>query len=369
MHAGSATTLGASTEEGESMKQHILVVDDSLTVRVDLRSALTAANFGVTLCESLAAAEQALARQSFAAVVLDIHLPDGDGIELLAKLRRDPELAATPILLLSSEDAIRARIRGLSRGADEYVGKPYDRARVIHRLRELIRGKGGDAPHHARHGGGGHRILTVDDSAMILAALSRALHADGYEVFTARSSEEALSVLIGEPVDGIILDLTMPGMGGLELCRRIRSLPDGRQIPLIVLTADGSSKARSAGNMAGADDYLVKSNDFGPLRARLRSLLHRKSHAARTFSCANTRRGDHRSSLLQQVTVVSGLRSTLAQSVLERACVRAGVDAASMSPEGLGRALALIRESLEVFLPAEEVTRRMRSITALAKVA
>src|ERR1700677_851690 len=95
----------------------VLVIDDSLTVRMNLAAAFEAAGFVVRLCESASAAREALARSTVDVVVLDVMLPDVDGITLLAELRGAPATAHTPILLLSSEAEVRDRIRGLETGA------------------------------------------------------------------------------------------------------------------------------------------------------------------------------------------------------------------------------------------------------------
>ncbi len=117
----------------------VLVVDDSLTVRMDLHQALVAGGFETRLCPDLATAREALAAGRFAVVVLDVMLPDGDGLELLAEIRDDPRHADTAVVMLSSEREVEDRLRGLRTGADEYVGKPYDATYLVARCRELAR--------------------------------------------------------------------------------------------------------------------------------------------------------------------------------------------------------------------------------------
>src|SRR5450432_3515952 len=95
-------------------KPRILIVDDSLTVRMDLRQTFEAAEFDVTLCETLAAARAALARQMPALVVLDVLLPDGDGIDWLREIKSTLS-PALPVMLLSTEAEVRDRVRGLKK--------------------------------------------------------------------------------------------------------------------------------------------------------------------------------------------------------------------------------------------------------------
>ena len=125
------------------MTPTVLVIDDSLTVRMDLQEALEGLACEVVLASTLAAAREQLATRRFSLVVLDILLPDGDGISLLTEIRNAPRHAALPVILLSTEAAVRDRVRGLSTGANEYLGKPYDRARLLSRANALIqRGDG-----------------------------------------------------------------------------------------------------------------------------------------------------------------------------------------------------------------------------------
>jgi DNA-binding response OmpR family regulator len=378
-----------------------LIVDDSLTVRMDLAEALAENGLPTTLCKSLAEAREALRTRTFFLVLLDVRLPDGDGIDLLKEIRAG-EQSAMPVLLLSSESEVQDRLRGLTTGADEYIGKPYDRGYVVARALELCRrdqprsvpqtilviddsptfrdalrsslstagyavtvaasGEEGlrvaaearplaivvdgvlpgiDGPGvirrirldaalrrtpcllltasddrhaevHALDAGadafvrkqedtsvvlarlaallrsttqhdermasslGPNKILAVDDSPTYLNELASALRGDGYAVVLARSGEEALEILAVEPVDCILLDVIMPGLGGEETCRRIKDAPIVRDTPLIMLTSLEDRDAMIRGLAAGADDYIAKSSDLQVLRARVLAQIRRK---------------------------------------------------------------------------------------------
>lgn len=119
----------------------ILIVDDSLTVRMDLADALQAAGLRCVTCSSMAEARLALATQPIGVAILDVLLPDGDGLELLQEIRATAGTADVPVLMLSTEAEVRDRIRGLQTGATDYVGKPYDRTLVVSRTWELLRGR------------------------------------------------------------------------------------------------------------------------------------------------------------------------------------------------------------------------------------
>jgi two-component system response regulator MprA len=117
------------------------------------------------------------------------------------------------------------------------------------------------------------RILVVDDEPAVQNALSRALTLEHYDVASARDGNEALEMLGSSPYEAIILDIAMPRMNGLEVCKRLRDSGDGT--PVLMLTARGEVDDRVAGLDAGADDYLIKPFALRELLARVRALLRR----------------------------------------------------------------------------------------------
>ena len=116
-------------------------------------------------------------------------------------------------------------------------------------------------------------MLVVDDDAGVRQAVRRALGLEGYDVALAGDGVEALRAIGDEPPDAIVLDLMMPRLDGLEVCRRLRE--HGDRTPILVLTAKHRLSERVAGLDAGADDYLVKPFALEELLARVRALLRR----------------------------------------------------------------------------------------------
>jgi two-component system, OmpR family, response regulator MprA len=117
------------------------------------------------------------------------------------------------------------------------------------------------------------RILIVDDDRAVREALRRALTLGDYDVETAEDGEQALEQIAAAPPDAVVLDIGLPGIGGLEVCRRVRRL--GNRVPILMLTARDAVSDRIDGLDVGADDYMVKPFDVGELKARLRALLRR----------------------------------------------------------------------------------------------
>jgi len=121
-------------------------------------------------------------------------------------------------------------------------------------------------------------LLVVDDEPAVRDALDRALRAEGYRVTTAGDGRAALDRMAEERPDLIVLDVLMPVMDGLEVCRALRAAGD--RTPILVLTARDSVADRVEGLDAGADDYLVKPFALDELLARIRALLRRSTPGA-----------------------------------------------------------------------------------------
>jgi two-component system response regulator MprA len=132
------------------------------------------------------------------------------------------------------------------------------------------------------------RILVVDDDRAVRESLRRSLAFNGYSVELAQDGLEALDLIATDRPDALVLDVMMPRLDGLEVCRRLRSTGD--DLPILVLTARDSVSERVAGLDAGADDYLPKPFALEELLARMRALLRRRvlpddgDSAAMTFS-------------------------------------------------------------------------------------
>jgi len=117
------------------------------------------------------------------------------------------------------------------------------------------------------------RVLLVDDDRAVREALERALKLEGYDVDVVSAGLPALDRQLGDPADAIVLDLRLPDIDGLDVCRQLRA--KGDRTPLLMLTARDAVDERVEGLDAGADDYVVKPFALKELLARLRALLRR----------------------------------------------------------------------------------------------
>jgi len=252
----------ASTERIETPEMAtILIVDDSLTVRMDLAEALDGAGFHTILCGSIAEARVALRSQRVALAILDTQLPDGDGVELLGQIRKDFTLGELPVLMLSTEAEIKDRIRGIRGGANDFIGKPYDTYHVISRVRQLV---GSPQVHDL--------VLIIDDSSTFRGELSEALGKLGFATATATGGNEGLRMAATLRPTAIIVDGMMPDMDGGSVIRRLRLDPGLRTTPCLLLTGSEARDAEVHALEAGADGFIRK-NDLALIIARVRALL------------------------------------------------------------------------------------------------
>ena len=248
------------------MNRTVLIVDDSLTVRMDLSDAFEAAGFRPVLATTVAEGRSALAREPVVAVILDVILPDEDGIALLREVRATQSSDSPFVLLLSSEADVRDRIRGIRVGADDYVGKPYDTSYVIARVRELLRGR------RSVDTSTRQTILVIDDSPTFRSELAEALERANYAVVTAADGEEGLRIADNIRPTAILVDSVMPGIDGGTVIRRIRLDAALRATPCVLLTASEDRGAELRALDAGADAF-VRKEDLEVVLARISAVL------------------------------------------------------------------------------------------------
>jgi two-component system NtrC family sensor kinase len=247
------------------MSENVLIVDDSLTVRMDLADAFRAAGFHTFPCSTVAEARDVLSRVAVGVYILDVLLPDGDGVDLLREIRASASGASAVVVMLSSEAEVRDRIRGLQTGADEYVGKPYDSGYLLAKVRELLQARQGAV--------GGTTILVIDDSATFRAELVAAFESAGHHVLTASTGEEGLRLAATQRPDAIVVDGVLPGIDGATVIRHIRLDARLRDVPCLLLTASTDKGAELRALDAGADTFVRKEEKLDVILAKLAAVL------------------------------------------------------------------------------------------------
>jgi two-component system NtrC family sensor kinase len=244
----------------------VLIVDDSLTVRMHLAEAFSEAGFCVFPCGTFAEATEILRREPIDVAILDVVLPDGNGVELLAALRAVTLDRHVVVLMLTTEVEVRDRLHALRAGADEYVGKPYDIGYVIARTLELLRlGRAACvAP---------GTVLLIEGSLSLRAVLSQALGSVGYRVSVAESAEEGLRLAQLQRPQAMIVASELPGMDGAALIRHVRLDAGLRRVACLLLTGSGQNDAELRALDSGADASVDRSEDVTIILAKLQAVL------------------------------------------------------------------------------------------------
>jgi DNA-binding response OmpR family regulator len=180
----------------------VLIVEDQRKLAQILKQGLTEAGYAAGVAASCAAARDALCDTSYDAIVLDLGLPDGDGLELLRQWRRSG--FNEPIIILSARDAVQDRIKGLDGGADDYLPKPFSLQELLARLRSLLR----------RHASVKDSVL--EHRGMRLDLVGRTLHFNGEPIELTNREFALLEIFMQNP--GRVLPRTL-------ICEKVWSSP------------------------------------------------------------------------------------------------------------------------------------------------
>ena len=251
------------------MSSSVLVIDDSLTARMDLKKAFEAGGYDCTLAASLAEGRAALHKGLFDLIVLDVQLPDGDGVGFLSELKATVETRSIPVILLSLEADVRARVRGLTTGADEYVGKPYDKRYLLSCANELISDRRSNATVHQLP-----NLLVIDPSETFRQWLKQLVDANGYRLVEGQSGAQGLRLTAEIQPAAIVVDGQMANIDGLTFISRIKSNTVLREIPCVFFTDSEDPDVEIGALEAGADAFMRKSEDQAMLLVRLGALTH-----------------------------------------------------------------------------------------------
>lgn len=260
-------------------KRRIILVEDSPTQAVKLAALLEDESTAVLSCSSAEEGLRAVERTPPDLLVVDYYLPGLRGDEFCRRIRMNMDSRQIPILLFTVDDTQAMELRGLDSGADDYISKSTDPDVLLARVRALLR-KGlesravlGAAQPRLRE----VRLLAVDDSPTYLEKIALELESDGYKCERASSGAEALKKLAAGPFDCVLLDLIMPEMDGIEVCRRVSELRRGlrRPVSVLMLTAQEGKEDLTKALEAGADDFVSKSSEMAVIKGRLRALLRR----------------------------------------------------------------------------------------------
>jgi two-component system NtrC family sensor kinase len=258
----------------------ILLIEDSDTQALLLSSVLEQEGMSVHRAGTAEEGLEYLRSNRPTLVVVDYHLPGMQGDEFCRLIRDNSATDSIPLLILTEDTESNVEQHGLDCGADDYVAKSTDSDVLLARIELLLRRSHARSIANARQESffKAQQILVVDDSPTYLALLEEELTREGYGVLSASTGEAALDIIKHQQVDCLVLDLVMPGMDGIELCRRVNELREHAKttLPILMVTGRGSKEKMMEALEVGADDFVEKSNDGTVLKARIRALLRRK---------------------------------------------------------------------------------------------
>lgn len=277
------------------MTARVLVVDDIPSNIKLLEARLVAEYFDVV---SAANGQEALARiaeQEPDIVLLDVMMPGMDGFEVCRRIKRNPRTAHIPVVMVTALDQTSDRVAGLDAGADDFLTKPVDEAALFARVRSLVRlkimtdelrlreatgsgmGLGDPAPMLSGSAPSG-KILLIEDRPEAANLFAAAL-GNAHTLVHLERFEETLARARAGDFDLIVVSLSLRGFDGLRLCSQLRSLPEARNAPILVLVSEADKRKLNQALEMGVNDYLTRPIDRNELVARVRTQLRKKLYA------------------------------------------------------------------------------------------
>ncbi|MEZ6242344.1 MAG: response regulator [Phycisphaerales bacterium] len=259
---------------------NILLIEDSRTQAVRMEAMLAEAGWKVRWVTSGEEALEILSEFVPDLIMVDYHLPGMRGDAVCREIRMRIDTRVIAIIMLTMDNASAIETRALESGADDFIRKSADHELILLRARTLLRRSRmykkilNPADSRIRR----TRVLAVDDSSTYLAHLTDELQGEAYELETTRDPARALELVAEGQFDCVLVDLVMPEMTGVEVCRRIKSMSHtGNSPPMtLMLTAMDEREDLTRALDAGADDFVGKSSDSTVLKVRIRALLRRK---------------------------------------------------------------------------------------------
>ena len=240
-----------------SGRKKVIYVDDVNYSLISVKSRLSK-HYEIFLAESSVKLFELLSYFEPDLILLDVNMPDMDGYEIIKNLKADERYADIPVIFLTGNSDRESVVKGLSLGAVDYVIKPFSTTKLV----EIIDNHLNFRRHNRNTAddntiGNKPVILAVDDVVSMLRAIQYALH-DNYKVYVLSKSEDVLDFLKTKRPDLILLDYVMPVLNGFDLINIIKTLPDHKNTPIIIITTEGTQEHVNEAMSLGASDFIVK---------------------------------------------------------------------------------------------------------------
>jgi len=268
--------------------RRLLIVEDDDVQRDSMRALLGAAGVEITLAGTAAEALARLKETTFDCMVMDLHLPDLSGYQLLEQMTDADDVAFPPVIVYTGQALTRDDEQALRRFSRSIIVKgAHSPERLLDEVTLFLHQVETDLPHSSQRMlktardrealFEGRHILIVEDDVRNVFALSSVLEPKGVKVAIARNGIEALDALAKAPkagtegaIDLVLMDIMMPEMDGLTAMREIRKRPEWKRLPIIALTAKAMKDDQEKCLDAGANDYIAKPLDVEKLLSLVR---------------------------------------------------------------------------------------------------
>lgn len=248
----------AAEKEAEAAPRPFLVLaDDSVFLRQRFAITLREAGYQVEEAGNGREAIEIAQRCRPALILMDVMMPEMNGLEAARRIRANPDLRDVPIVMLTTQGTVEDVRRALAVGIDDYITKPTEPDYVVKRVRACLDKTAESGPKAVVRG----RVLLVDDAVLLRRKTAAVLREAGYAVEEADNGELALkSARVLRP-DLILMDMIMPDMTGLEAMAEIRQIPGMEDVPFIMITTEGTAEDVRNALDQGIMDYLTKPVD------------------------------------------------------------------------------------------------------------
>ena len=254
----------------------ILIVDDEELNRTLLTRKLEEEGHRLFSCEKGEDALELIQLQKFDIILLDIMLPDINGITVLEKIRSNPELDDTHVIMVTASGDRETVLNCIDAGATDYIAKPFSMLIVKSRIQRCLKKSYSHLFYEdnvqqepARE----IEILLVDDQELNRDVLAHRLKKNGYKITCVANGFEALELLGNTRFDLVLLDVMMPDISGIEVLKKIRSTEKYNEMPVVMVTAKDDMNTINECMQAGANDYILKPLNTQLFKIRMASCL------------------------------------------------------------------------------------------------
>jgi len=270
---------------GNKRVKNLLIIDDNEYERNEIVKAIEGNDTQITIARNIKEAITLIRDETFDCIILDLVLPDGDGLDVITELENDQNEPKTALIVYSAKDISKKERTRLNRFANRIILKSaYSLDQLVDQTALFLHRVHKDLPPDMKSRIEsfylqedvlkGKKVLLVDDDVRNLFALTTALERFGLLVLSAESGQEAIHILDKtKDIDVVLMDIMMPEMDGYETMKHIRKIPKNKDLTIIAVTAKAMKGDRQKCIESGASDYITKPVNVGQLSSLMRVWL------------------------------------------------------------------------------------------------